>query len=121
MITGITSVFALTGALLLLFGTGLPIFVTFLIVNVGGTFLLLGANGFKLLANSIYDTATTGSLTAIPLFILLGELLFRGRALTVMFRSIEVLVGRVRGGLAIVNVLSTTTGTPLRDDHAAAA
>ncbi|EEX11668.1 trap dicarboxylate transporter, dctm subunit [Citreicella sp. SE45] len=111
MITGITAVFALTGALLLLFGTGLPIFVTFLIVNVGGTFLLLGANGFKLLANSIYDTATTGSLTAIPLFILLGELLFRGRALTVMFRSIEVLVGRVRGRqFVLAVVLSTVFG-----------
>ena len=111
MITGITAVFVLTGALLLLFGTGLPIFVTFLIVNVAGTFLLLGANGFTLLANSIYDTATTGSLTAIPLFILLGELLFRGRALTVMFSSIEVLVGRVRGRqFVLAVVLSTVFG-----------
>ncbi|MGR3825652.1 MAG: TRAP transporter large permease [Salipiger marinus] len=111
MITGITAVFVLTGALLLLFGTGLPIFVTFLIVNVAGTFLLLGVNGFTLLANSIYDTATTGSLTAIPLFILLGELLFRGRALTVMFSSIEVLVGRVRGRqFVLAVVLSTVFG-----------
>ncbi|SDI62870.1 TRAP transporter large permease [Salipiger marinus] len=111
MITGITAVFVLTGALLLLFGTGLPIFVTFLIVNVAGTFLLLGVNGFTLLANSIYDTATTGSLTAIPLFILLGELLFRGRALSVMFSSIEVLVGRVRGRqFVLAVVLSTVFG-----------
>lgn len=111
MISGITAVIVMTGVLLLLFGTGLPIFVTFLIVNIAGTFLLLGMNGFTLLTNSIYDTATTGSLTAIPLFILLGELLFRGRALTVLFQSIEVLVGRVRGRqFVLAVVLSTVFG-----------
>lgn len=108
MMTGIEAVFVLAGILLALFASGLPIFVAFLLVNLVGTAMVLGTNGFTLLANSIYDTATTGSLTAIPLFILLGELLFRGRALTVMFESIDVLVGRLRGRQFILAIILST-------------
>lgn len=111
MMTGIEAVFVFTAALLLLFGTGLPIYVAFLLVNLVGTVLVLGSGGFGLFTNSIYDTATTGSLTAIPLFILLGELLFRGRALKVMFNSIDVLVGHLKGRQFILAiVLSTVFG-----------
>ncbi|MBW3097254.1 TRAP transporter large permease [Pseudohoeflea coraliihabitans] len=106
--TGIEAVFVLAGALLILFASGLPIFVAFLVVNLAGTVMVLGTNGFTLLANSIYDTATTGSLTAIPLFILLGELLFRGRALKVMFESIDVLVGRLRGRQFVLAIILST-------------
>lgn len=108
MIMGIEAVAIFTGLLLLLFASGLPIFVTFLIVNLAGTLMLYGINGFNLLANSIYDTATTGSLTAIPLFILLGELLFRGKAMSVMFHSVDVLVGRVRGRQFVLTIILST-------------
>ena len=36
-----------------------------------------GTSGFGLFANSIYSTATSGALTAVPLFIAMGEILFR--------------------------------------------
>lgn len=108
MMTGIEAVFVLAGILLLLFASGLPIFVAFLLVNLVGTVMVLGMNGLTLFANSIYDTATTGSLTAIPLFILLGELLFRGRALGVMFESIDVLVGRLRGRQFVLAIILST-------------
>ncbi|WP_323036349.1 TRAP transporter large permease [Pararhodobacter sp.] len=48
-------------------------------------------------ANSLLDTTTTTSLASIPLFVLMGELLFRSGTMDVLFDSIDKLVGRVKG------------------------
>ena len=99
------------GALLGLMAIGLPVFVAFLVVNIVGITLLFGTRAFGLFANSIYDTATSEGLIAIPLFILLGEILFRSGSVDVLFRSIDTLIGRVRGRLYVVVIaLSTVFG-----------
>ena len=85
---------ALILALLLL---GVPIFVAFLMLNVTGMLLLLGPGGFGMITNSIYTTSTLGALAAVPLFILMGELLFRSGAMEVLFDSLDRLIGRIRG------------------------
>ena len=53
--------------LLLLFASGLPIFVCFLILNLFGVVLLTGTAGFGMFANSIYTPPTNGTLAAVPL------------------------------------------------------
>ena len=85
---------ALILALLLL---GIPIFVVFLLLNVTGMLLLLGPGGFGMITNSIYTTSTLGALAAVPLFILMGDLLFRSGAMEVLFDSLDRLIGRIRG------------------------
>ena len=98
-------------ALIILFMTGLPIFLGFLVVIVGGVFLLLGPAGFGMVVNSMYGTATTASLGTIPLFILLGEILFRSGCVQVLMDSIDKLVGRMRGRQYVLSiVLSTVLG-----------
>lgn len=91
--------------LLLLLALGFPIFVAFLILNLAGVALLFGTSGFGLFANSIYSTATAGALTAVPLFIAMGEILFRSGAMEVLFDSLDRLVGRIRGRQYIVCIL----------------
>jgi tripartite ATP-independent transporter DctM subunit len=83
--------------LLTLMGLGAPIFVAFVVLNVLGVFLFFGVSGFGLFANSIYSTATLGALTAVPLFIVMGEILFRSGAMDVLFDSLDRLIGRIRG------------------------
>src|SRR5262245_52345286 len=92
-------------ALLVLLFCGFPIFVAFLILNIAGVFLLFGTSGFGLFANSIYATATAGALTAVPLFIAMGEILFRSGAMEVLFDSLDRLVGRIRGRQYVVCIL----------------
>ena len=92
-------------ALLLLLFCGFPIFVAFLILNLAGVFLLFGTSGFGLFANSIYATATSGTLTAVPLFIAMGEILFKSGAMEVLFDSLDRLVGKIRGRQYIVCIL----------------
>ena len=84
---------------------GTPIFVGFLLVNVIGVLVYFGPAGFGLFANSIFSTATTDTLAAVPLFIVMGELLFRSGTMEVLFSSLDRLVGKVRGRQYVLCVL----------------
>jgi len=84
---------------------GTPIFVGFLVVNVIGVLVYFGPSGFGLFANSIFSTATTDTLAAVPLFIVMGELLFRSGTMEVLFSSLDRLVGRIRGRQYVLCVL----------------
>ena len=89
----------LSGALtLLLFVmlTGLPVFIAFLVVNVLGVVILLGLRGSGLLIDSVSSSLTNTALAPIPLFLLMGEVLFRSGSVGVLFDAIDALVGRVR-------------------------
>jgi tripartite ATP-independent transporter DctM subunit len=91
--------------LLVLMAVGMPLFAAFLLMNVAGVLILFGPAGFGLFANSIYTTATTGTLTAVPLFIAMGEIMFRSGAMEVLFDSMDRLVGRFRGRQYVVCIL----------------
>ncbi|KPQ05102.1 MAG: TRAP-type mannitol/chloroaromatic compound transport system, large permease component [Rhodobacteraceae bacterium HLUCCA12] len=93
------------GLLLLLMILGMPIFVAFLILNVAGVYWLLGPAGFGMFANSMYATATLTELAAVPLFILMGELLFRSGAMERLLTSLDRLVGQIRGRQYILCIL----------------
>lgn len=99
---------ALLGGMGLLLGLlflGVPIFVSFLILNITGIFILLGPAGFGMFANSIFATGTINALAAVPLFILMGELLFRSGAMEVLLDSMDRLVGRIRGRQYVLCIL----------------
>ena len=108
MIEGIPAVLAGVGLLLLAMAAGMPVFVAFLVVNLGAAVLLFGSAGFGMFTGSFFETATSLSLVTIPLFILMGELLFRSRAVDVLFESIDTLVGRVRGRQYVLSIVLAT-------------
>jgi tripartite ATP-independent transporter DctM subunit len=83
--------------LFVLFLAGAPIFLAFLLAVVTGIVALIGPAGFPMYVNSLLSTTTTTSLASIPLFILMGELLFRSGTMDVLFNSIDKLIGNVRG------------------------
>lgn len=92
------------GILLGTFLLGLPIFVAFLAFNVGGAYYLMGEAGLTLFPASILNTVTTSELIVVPLFILLGEVLFRSGTIEIMFDSIDKLIGRLPGREYVVVV-----------------
>jgi tripartite ATP-independent transporter DctM subunit len=104
LIAGIAILFAL-------FLSGAPIYLAFLGAILIGVYFIIGPAGFPMFANSILDTASTTSLASIPLFILMGELLFRSGTMDVLFDSIDKLVGKVKGRqYVLVVVLSAVFG-----------
>lgn len=116
-------VLTVLGTLLLaLFFTGMPIFLAFLAINVGGVLVFLGPGAFGMLVNSVFSTTTTGTLTAIPLFVLMGEILFRSGSTTVLFEAIDRLIGKIAGRqYALAMVLSTVFGALSGSNMAVAA
>src|SRR5215467_12558935 len=98
----------LGGSTLLLF-LGLPVAFSFLVINVVGAWLFLGGEaGLVQLARNSVGSVASFSLTPIPLFVLMGEVLFHtGLALKVI-DGIERLVRQVPGRLAVVAVVAGT-------------
>ena len=118
MINGIEAVLVGVGLLLILMATGLPVFAAFLFINLIAVGLIIGPVGYGMFANSLYETTTSQSLITIPLFILMGEILFRSNSVDVIFRSIDTLLGRVRGrqyvlSIVLATIFSTLSGAAM--------
>lgn len=99
--------------LILLFGTllglmfmGLPIAFSFLIVTSGAMYFIMGGtSGLTQLIMSIFDSLTKFSLTAIPFFILMGEILYHAGLVSRALDFFSKLIGAVPGRLSIVTFL----------------
>src|SRR5215467_1932164 len=98
----------LGGSTLLLF-LGLPVAFSFLVINVVGAWLFLGGEaGLVQLARNSVGSVASFSLTPIPLFILMGEVLFHTGLAVRVIDGIERLIRQVPGRLAVVAVVAGT-------------
>lgn len=92
---------------LLLLGSGLAIAY----VVGGATVLAFVATGqtryLAVLPQQIFSKIDVFALMAMPLFILAGEVMNRGGVTRALIRLAMAIVGRVRGGLGHVNVLTS--------------
>lgn len=88
-----------------LFLLGVPVFAAFFGFNIFAALTLMGPQMLSIFSASILDTVTTSELVTVPLFILLGELLFRSGCITILFDAVDDIVGRVRGRQYVIVVL----------------
>jgi tripartite ATP-independent transporter DctM subunit len=65
----------------------------------------IGPSGYGMFVNSMLNTSTTQALATIPLFILMGEVIFRAGAVERLFRSIQLVVGFIPGRQNVVTML----------------
>jgi tripartite ATP-independent transporter DctM subunit len=88
---------------------GLPVAFSFLAINIIGALLFLGGEaGLVQLARNSVDSVANFALTPIPMFVLMGEVLFHtGLALQVL-DAVERLITRVPGRLAVVAIVAGT-------------
>src|SRR5689334_17442408 len=98
----------LGGSTVLLF-MGLPVAFSFLVINLLGAVLFLGGEaGLTQLARNSVLSVATFSLTPIPLFILMGEVLFHTGLAVKVIDGVERLIRQVPGRLAVVAVVAGT-------------
>jgi tripartite ATP-independent transporter DctM subunit len=98
----------LGGSTLLLLA-GLPVAFTFIAVNIVGAAIWLGGEvGVQQLARNSVVSIATFSLTPIPLFILMGEVLFHTGIAVKVIDGVERLIAQVPGRLAVVAVVAGT-------------
>src|SRR6202008_2069237 len=98
----------LGGSTLLLF-LGLPVAFSFLVINLLGAWLFLGGEpGLAQVVRNSVVSVMNFSLTPIPLFILMGEVLFHTGLAVKVIDGVERLIRQVPGRLAVVAVVAGT-------------
>jgi len=98
----------LGGSTLLMF-LGLPVAFSFLAINLAGALIWLGGEaGLVQLVRNAVQSVTSFALTPIPLFILMGEVLFHTGLAVRVIDGIERLIREVPGRLAVVAVVAGT-------------
>ncbi len=97
------------GGLMILLVTGMPVAFCFLVVNlVGAYFYWDGVVGFYQLADSIFSSVSTFSLLPVPLFVIMGEVLFHSQLALKAIDVVDKWLGRVPGRLGVLALASGT-------------
>lgn len=105
----ITSLFLLLGVLMLLMALGLPVAFAFLGVNIVGSIVFMGGeSGLMQMVRNSTASLTNFSLVPIPLFLLMGEILFHTGLAHSAIHATNRLISRVPGRLSIVAVAGGT-------------
>ncbi len=102
------SLLLLGGSTVLLF-IGMPVAFSFIAINLVGAILFLGGDaGLHQLVRNSGAAVVNFSLTPIPLFILMGEVLFHTGLAIKVIEGVERLIRQVPGRLAVVAVVAGT-------------
>jgi len=102
------------GLLMVLMALGLPVAFAFLGVNIVGAVVFLGGEiGLDQLARNTMASVSNFSLVPIPLFLLMGEILFHSGVAFKAIDAVDRLIARVPGRLSIVSVAGGTVFSSL--------
>ncbi len=95
------------GALLVLLAIGVPIAFAMAAVGVAGIWVLEGASAAMAhVALVSWSEGQSFVLVTIPLFVLMGQLVFHTGLAADLYTSVYKWIGRVPGGIAITSVLA---------------
>jgi tripartite ATP-independent transporter DctM subunit len=110
----LTILLSVFGCLLLLLATGLPVVVAFILLTFSALYLLQG-NGAILQQNilAMESSLRTFTLLPVPLFILMGEILWQSNIATNALAAIDKWLGRIPGRLSLLTILSGTVFSAL--------
>jgi tripartite ATP-independent transporter DctM subunit len=109
--TILLSIFA---GLFILFAIGIPVAYAFLFVNMVSVVLLWGGGpGLEQMILSVFRSVTNFSMLPVPLFILMGELIFTSGIADRSLDALDRWIGRIPGRLSMVAVLGGTLNATL--------
>ena len=109
----------LLGTMVVLMLSGMPVAIAFLFIDILGAVLFLGGEpGIIQLVVNMEESLTSFSLLPVPLFILMGEVMFHSK---LGFKAIDVMdqwIGRIPGRLSLLAItggaiFSTMSGSTL--------
>ena len=110
----VSALLLLLGLLVAFMATGVPVAFAFFAVNIVGAIVFLGGEaGLEQLARNSMASLTSFTLAPIPLFLLMGEILFHTGIAFKAIDAIDGLIARVPGRLSIVSVVAGTVFSSL--------
>src|SRR6185369_17246263 len=109
------------GAFVALMALGIPIAFAFLGINVVCCYIFWnGAAGLTQLVLSISSSVTHFTIVSVPLFVLMGEVMFRSGIASKMMDVLDSWFGRLPGRLALMSVAGGTVFAALTGSGSAA-
>lgn len=105
--------------LFLLLGSGVWVAISLIAVATVGMTLFTSRPVGDAMATTIWGAASSWTLTALPLFIWMGEILFRTRLSESLFKGLTPLTHRLPGGLLHVNIGGCTIFAAISGSSAA--
>ncbi len=106
-------------ALIFLMAVGVPVAFAFLVINIVGVYIFWnGTAGLTQLILSIYESVTKFALLPVPLFVLMGEIMFRSGIAARQMDVLDSWLGRIPGRLSLLAVgggtmFATLTGSAM--------
>ncbi|MCG6875799.1 MAG: TRAP transporter large permease [Betaproteobacteria bacterium] len=99
----------LLGTLILFMALGLPVVFAFFATNLVGAYVFMGGeNGILQLVRNAVDSVQSFALLPIPLFILMGEIMFYTGIAERAIDAVDKLIARVPGRLSLVAITGGT-------------
>jgi len=99
----------LMGPLLLFMLFGLPVVFAFFLVNIVGAIIFLGGDpGLAQMTRNSIDAVAQISMVPIPLFILMGEILYHTGMAAMAIDAVDRIIARLPGRLSLVAVVGGT-------------
>ncbi|WP_193337334.1 TRAP transporter large permease [Devosia beringensis] len=98
---------AALAVLFLLLALQVPIAIAMIVVSFAGVWLMLGlAPAIGVLANTPYEFIASWTLSAVPMFLLMGFVAFHGGLTAGLFDAAKVGLRKVPGGLGIAAIVA---------------
>ncbi|XWN29026.1 MAG: TRAP transporter large permease [Devosia sp.] len=91
------------------------------VVGILGVTMMSGTRLWPTFGDIIWNTTTSFTLVAIPLFILMGEIILRSGLAARFYGGVAVLLGRLPGGLAHTNIVGCAAFSALAGSTVATA
>lgn len=117
----ISAIILLFATLLLLLGAGVWVAFALLLTGAFGMLLLSNAPIGPIIATTLWGHSTSWALAALPMFILMGEILLRSRLSQDMFTGLSPWLRRLPGRLLHVNVFGCAIFAAVSGSSAATA
>lgn len=96
------------GGLIFLLLLGFPIAFSFLLIDLLGIIVFMGPLGLSQVTLHIHTSLSTFTLAPVPMFILMGELMFHTKLANNSIEIVDQWLGKIPGRLGLV---AATTGT----------
>ncbi len=118
-VSGLLLAAAIVGAMLALLGLG--IWIGLALIGVSLVAMVFGSTRMpgEAMATTIFGSLSSWTLTSLPLFIWMGEILFRSKISESMFRGLAPWLGPLPGRLLQVNVVGSAIFAAISGSSAA--
>jgi len=96
------------GGLIILLLARFPVAFAFLLMDLLGILVFMGSAGLKNITLGIFSSLSIFTITPVPLFILMGELMYHSHVADIALDIMDRWLGRVPGRLGVLAAVSGT-------------